>query len=135
MREATSWNSYGRMAWLADAAEYSDANRAEAQSVPWEIESWMLCLHQHVFAFNFDRIHRHLRRWIVCYFSRLGVVLPAVPRAYHFALFDYALSQWPAAVQAHVVHGAQRAFAIGDADGLITHHELSRLAVSRDFGL
>jgi len=42
-----------------------------------------------------------------------------MPRADHLATFDYTLAEWASAVQADIIHGADFAVHVGDADGLV----------------
>src|ERR1700692_3280543 len=52
-----------------------------------------LQFNHHVVAFHFQRIDRNLGSGILRCLARLGVPLPAVPRANHFISFDHTLPQ------------------------------------------
>lgn len=48
-----------------------------------------------------------------------GIEVPAVPRAAQQAVFDRALSEWPALMRAAIVEGTVLALEVGDADRLM----------------
>src|SRR5436305_4539034 len=90
-------------------------------------------LHQHVVALHHDRVRGNLRGAIMCGFAGLRIVLPPVPWTDDLPAFHNTLAQWPAAVQANVVHCAESSFAVGDADRLLSNCKLPRFAIRRKF--
>ena len=57
-----------------------------------------------------------------------------MPRADDFAAFDHSLPQWPAAMQADVVHGAVRTIHVRYADGLRSARKFFGFVRGRKFG-
>src|SRR5579872_138728 len=89
----------------------------------WELEycgrdASFLNFHQNIPAFNLHWIDLNLGASVVRGLARRRIPLPAVPRADDFALLDHSLPQRAATVQVDVIHRADRAVHVGDADGL-----------------
>jgi len=75
---------------------------------------------QHFAILNLQRIHSNLRARILLGRPSLHIPRPAMPGANNFAALNHSLPERSSAMQADVVHGAERAAHIGDADSLIT---------------
>src|SRR5579872_2016923 len=63
------------------------------------------------------------------------MVLPSVPRTYHFPVNAHALAQRAAAMHAHVVHCRQLALHVGHANVVPAHVELFGLSGFGQVGL
>ena len=57
-----------------------------------------------------------------------------MPGADDFAAFDHSLPQGSAAMQADIVHGAECAVHVGDADGFIAAGKFLGFVAGREFG-
>ena len=79
---------------------------------------------QHIPTLNLHRINRQLRPRRLC-FSCLRVPCPPVPGANHLSPFDDSFSKGASAMQADVVHGADFAVYVGDADHLVAARKFS----------
>ncbi len=58
-----------------------------------------------------------------------------MPWAHNLPVFNHALPQRPAAVQADVVHGRDGAVHVSHADGLIAAGKFSGFVIGGEFGL
>src|SRR5271169_1003276 len=67
--------------------------------------------------------------------ARLRVPSPAVPGADHLAVFDHSLSERAALMQALVIHGAELAPNVGNADHFSVAGEVSRFVGGGQMGL
>ena len=94
----------------------------------------VLDLNQHITVFNLQRIHDNLHVGILLGGAGLRVPRPAVPRAHHLAAFNHSLPQRPSAVQAYVVHGAENAINVGNADGFRATGEFFSFVDGRELG-
>src|SRR5271155_2787280 len=91
-------------------------------------------LDQHIPALNLYRINRNPSPRSPS-LARLRVPLPAMPGTNNFASRDYALAERAAAMQADVIHGADFAVYVGDADGLAAAGEFFGLVGGGEVGL
>src|SRR5580704_2233450 len=91
-------------------------------------------LDQHIPALNLHRIHRNPSPRGPS-LARLRIPLPAMPRANNFPARNHTLPQWPSAMQADVIHGADLAVYVGDADSLAAAGEFFGFVQSGEFGL
>src|ERR1700686_5094083 len=91
-------------------------------------------LDQHIPALNLHRIHRQLcpRRPRL---ARLRIPFPPMPRTDNLPSRDHALPKRPAAMQADVIHSADFAVNVGDADGLVAAGEFFGLFERGKVGL
>src|SRR5580693_8637439 len=93
-----------------------------------------LNFNQHIAVFNLQRIHGDLGAWILFGSAGLRIVRPAMPGTDHLATFDHSLPQRAAAVQADVVHGADRAVYVGYANGFCTAGKFFGFVGGWEFG-
>ena len=84
---------------------------------------------EHVAIFDLDRINGELRFRVVSHRTRFKVILPPVPRADYFIAVDESLSKRPAHMQADVIHGADGAVDVGDANDFVAKLELLGFSV------
>src|SRR6202158_4691490 len=93
-----------------------------------------LDLDQHISALNLHRIHRQLRPRRPS-LARLRIPFPPMPRTDNLPSRDDALPKRSSAMQADVIHGADFAVNVGDADGLVAAREFFGFVGSRKVGL
>jgi hypothetical protein len=77
---------------------------------------------QHIRTLDLHRIDCELRSERAG-LAGLWIPSPAMPRTDHFATFDHALAKRAAAMKADVIHGADFAIYIGDANRLLAAGE------------
>src|SRR6266576_4092551 len=95
-----------------------------------------MCSHfdQYIPTLNLHRIHRTLspRRPSL---ARLRIPFPPMPRTNNLTSRDHALTKRPAAMQTDVIHGANFAVHISNADGLIAAREFFGFVGGGEIGL
>ena len=85
---------------------------------------------EHVAIFSFDRVHGEFGFGVVSHGARLKIVFPPVPWADYFVAVDESLSKRPTHMQADVVHGADGAVDVSDANDFVAKLELLGFSVA-----
>src|SRR5581483_12168473 len=96
---------------------------------------WESDLDEDVAVFDFQRIDSELYIPIMCGLPGFRIPGPRMPRADDLAIFDHALSERAAAVQACVVHGREGAIDVGNADFFIAALKFLSFIRGGQFGL
>ena len=77
---------------------------------------WALDIDVHFAVFDFDGIRLHLQICMTHGCPGLGIILPSVPGADYFTVFNHTLTQRAALMQALVIHGSELTPYVDDAD-------------------
>src|SRR3954463_10864544 len=85
---------------------------------------------EHVAVFSFDRVHSQFGFRIISHCTGLKVVLPPVPRADYFVAVDESLPERPSHMQADVIHGADGAVNVSDANDFVAELEFLGFSIA-----